>query len=130
MLIKRLEALQSLRPNFKKVEEYFSRESVLTGFYYITSDTRDPKISYRSRAIFGDGPGGEDAATGSAAGCATSWLVRYGLSPSDQPIHIEQGVEMKRPSHIFTHASKQVDKITEVRVGGHAVEVLHGEYSL
>jgi len=103
---------------------------VRTGFYYITSDTRNSKISYRSRAIFGDGPGGEDAATGSAAGCATSWLVRCGLSPSDRPIHIEQGVKMKRPSHIFTHASKPGDKITDVRVGGHAVELLHGEYTI
>ena len=130
MLIKRLEALQALRPNFKKIEEYFSREPVLTGFYYLTADTRDAKISYRARAIFGDGSGGEDAATGSAAGCATSWLVRHGLSPSDRPIHIEQGVEIKRPSHIFTHARKQEDKVTDVRVGGHAVLLLHGEYSL
>jgi len=130
VLIKRLAALQSLRPNFKKIEEYFSREPVLTGFYYLTADTQDSKISYRSRALFADGPGGEDAATGSAAGCATSWLVRYGLSPSARTMHIEQGVEMKRPSHIFTHAAKQGDKVTDVRVGGHAVELLHGEYSL
>jgi len=58
VLIKRLEALRSLRPNFKRIEEYFSREPVRTDFYYITSDTRNSKISYRSRAIFGDGPGG------------------------------------------------------------------------
>jgi trans-2,3-dihydro-3-hydroxyanthranilate isomerase len=119
-----------LRPNFRKIEEYFSREPVLTGFYYLTADTQDSKISYRSRALFADGPGGEDAATGSAAGCATSWLVRYGLSPSARTIYIEQGVEMKRPSHIFTHAAKQEDKVTDVRVGGHAVELLHGKYSL
>jgi len=37
---------------------------------------------------------------------------------------------MKRPSHIFTHASKPGDKITDVRVGGHAVELLHGEYTI
>jgi trans-2,3-dihydro-3-hydroxyanthranilate isomerase len=130
LLLKSLAALQSLRPNFKRIEEYFSREPALTRFYYITADTQDTKISLRSRGLFGDGPGGEDAATGSAAGCATSWLVRYGLSPSAQPIHILQGVEMKRPSHIFAHATKQGDKVADLRVGGHAIEVLRGEYSL
>ena len=130
VLLKRLEALESLRPDFKKIREYFSHESVLTDFYYLTADTQDPKINYRSRGIFGDGPGGEDAATGSAAGCATSWLVRYGLSPSDETLHINQGVEMKRPSHLFTRATKQSDTVSNVRVGGHAVEIAYGEYSL
>jgi len=37
---------------------------------------------------------------------------------------------MKRPSHIFTHASKLGDKITDVRVGGHAVELLQDEYTI
>jgi predicted PhzF superfamily epimerase YddE/YHI9 len=37
---------------------------------------------------------------------------------------------MKRPSHIFAHATKQGDKVADLRVGGHAIEVLRGEYSL
>jgi len=130
VFVKRLETLQSLRPDFAKIREYFSHESVLTDFYYLTADTKDPKINYRSRGIFGDGPGGEDAATGSAAGCAISWLVRYGLSPSDETLHINQGVEMKRLSHLFTRATKQSGKVSNVRVGGHAVEIAYGEYSL
>jgi predicted PhzF superfamily epimerase YddE/YHI9 len=43
---------------------------------------------------------------------------------------MEPGVEMKRSSHIFTHAAKPEGKITDVRVGGHVVELLHGGYSL
>lgn len=57
-------------------------------------------------------------------------LVRNGAVKSGQRIHIEQGVEMKRPSQIFARAEKQGDTILNVRVGGHAVEVMEGEYSL
>jgi trans-2,3-dihydro-3-hydroxyanthranilate isomerase len=73
---------------------------------------------------------GEDPATGSAAGCTASWLVRYGLQKSGETVHIEQGVEMQRPSHIYARAEKHGGKITNVRVGGHAVEVAQGEYAL
>jgi len=73
---------------------------------------------------------GEDPATGSAAGCTASWLLRYGLQKSAETLHIEQGVEMQRPSHIYARAEKHGDKITNVRVGGHAVEVAQGEYAL
>jgi len=48
----------------------------------------------------------------------------------DQIVHNLQGVEMKRPSHIFMRVSQQGDKITNVRVGGHAVEITEGELSL
>jgi predicted PhzF superfamily epimerase YddE/YHI9 len=59
-----------------------------------------------------------------------SWLVRYGLQKSAETLHIEQGVEMQRPSHIYVRAEKYGDKITNVCVGGHAVEVAQGEYAL
>jgi predicted PhzF superfamily epimerase YddE/YHI9 len=39
-------------------------------------------------------------------------------------------VEIKRPSQIFASAEKVADKVQNVRVGGNAVEVLQGEYSL
>src|ERR1700712_2994274 len=47
---------------------------------------------------------GEDPATGSAAGCCISWLVRHGLAKSETPIVIEQGIEIHRPSRITTQA--------------------------
>ena len=37
---------------------------------------------------------------------------------------------MQRPSHIYARAEKHGGKITNVRVGGHAVEVAQGEYAL
>jgi trans-2,3-dihydro-3-hydroxyanthranilate isomerase len=125
--LRNLRTLQSLNPDSRKVRAYFEHAADMTDFYYITRDTQNPAVDIRARGLFSTG---EDPATGSAAGCAISWMVRYGAAKSVQTIHIEQGVEMKRPSQIFARAEKQGDKILNVRVGGHAVEVMEGEYSL
>jgi trans-2,3-dihydro-3-hydroxyanthranilate isomerase len=125
--LKSLRTLQFLDPDPRKVRTYFERGPHMSDFYYVTRDTQDPAVGIRARGLFSTG---EDPATGSAAGCAISWMVRYGAAKSSQTVHIEQGVEMKRPSQIFARADKQDDKILNVRVGGHAVEVMEGEYSL
>jgi trans-2,3-dihydro-3-hydroxyanthranilate isomerase len=125
--LRNLRTLQSLNPDSRKVRTYFEHAADMTDFYYITRDTQDPAVDVRARGLYSTG---EDPATGSAAGCAISWMVRNGVVKSGQRIHIEQGVEMKRPSQIFAGAEKQGDKILDVRVGGHAVEVMEGEYSL
>jgi trans-2,3-dihydro-3-hydroxyanthranilate isomerase len=125
--LRNLRTLQSLNPDSRKVRAYFEHAADMTDFYYITRDTQNPAVDIRARGLFSTG---EDPATGSAAGCAISWLVRNGVVKSGQRIHMEQGVEMKRPSQIFASAEKQGDKILNVRVGGHAVEVMEGEYSL
>jgi trans-2,3-dihydro-3-hydroxyanthranilate isomerase len=125
--LKHLRTLQALDPDSRKIRDYFRDIAGVNDFYYITRDTQHAAIDIRARGLYITG---EDPATGSAAGCAISWLVRYGIVKSGQKIHIEQGVEMKRPSHIFARAEKQGDKITNVRVGGNAVEVMEGEYAL
>ena len=125
--LKRLSTLQSLRPNSEKVRAYFGEANSLIDFYYITRDTGDPKVTIRSRGLFTTG---EDSATGSASGCTISWMVRHGVVQADQDVHNLQGVEMKRPSHIYMRAGKNGDKVTNVRVGGHAVEIAEGEFSL
>jgi trans-2,3-dihydro-3-hydroxyanthranilate isomerase len=122
-----LDVLKALQPRQAEIQTYFEAESTSTDFYYVTRDTRDEMVGLRARGIDSIG---EDPATGSAAGCTASWLVRYGLQKSAETLHIEQGVEMQRPSHIYARAEKHGDKITNVRVGGHAVEVAQGEYVL
>jgi len=67
---------------------------------------------------------GEDPATGSAAGCAAAWMVASGVAQPDERVLIEQGIEMKRPSRIFVHASRGDNGVVNVRVGGNAVEVM------
>jgi trans-2,3-dihydro-3-hydroxyanthranilate isomerase len=95
--------------------------------YFICPEERQGWLEVRARMFF---YGGEDPATGSAAGCAVSWMVRHGLAKSGQQILIHQGVEAGRPSEIFVRATREGEKITNVRVGGYAVEVLRGTVSL
>jgi len=73
---------------------------------------------------------GEDPATGSAAGCATAWMVQHGLIASEETALIEQGIEIKRPSQIHVRATQTPQGVRNVRVGGYTVEVLRGEASL
>jgi trans-2,3-dihydro-3-hydroxyanthranilate isomerase len=71
--------------------------------------------------------GGEDPATGSAAGCAISYLVGHGLVPGGERIHLRQGIEIERPSDIFLSARRQNSSVTDVRVGGSTVLVAKGQ---
>ena len=95
--------------------------------YFICPEERESWRQVRARMFF---YGGEDPATGSAAGCAVSWMVRHGLAKSDKQILIRQGVEAGRPSEIFVRASCEDERVTNVRVGGYAVEVLRGTVNL
>ena len=127
--IKRLSTLQRLHLAPQKAYEYLRQEAGLElgDFYYVTRDTGDPKIGLRARAIFSNG---EDPATGSAAGCTSAWMVKYGLAQPDQTMLILQGVEAKRPSRLFVRSSRSGQDISNVRVGGHAVQIMQGEVTL
>jgi trans-2,3-dihydro-3-hydroxyanthranilate isomerase len=85
--------------------------------------------------------GGEDPATGSAAGCAISYLVRHGAVASEQTIHVRQGVEIGRPSDLFLSARLTEDSkmptaapsrinVTDVSVGGSTILVAKGRLFL
>jgi trans-2,3-dihydro-3-hydroxyanthranilate isomerase len=125
--VKSLRALSELRLDWKTVSGYLERRSDAQFFYFVTRETQDPAARLHARMIFYNG---EDPATGSAAGCAAAWMVRHGIAQADEHVLIEQGIEAKRPSRIFVRAGMKGDRITNVRVGGHAVEVLRGEVVL
>jgi trans-2,3-dihydro-3-hydroxyanthranilate isomerase len=101
--------------------------------YYVAPEEGESWEKVRARMFL---YGGEDPATGSAAGCAVSWIIRHGLAKSDEQIVIRQGVEAGRPSELFVRANREgpgrtgEDKITNVRVGGYAVEILRGRLNL
>ena len=66
--------------------------------------------------------GGEDPATGSAAGPLCAYLYRHGLGSR---LEISQGVEMRRPSMLL--AEMEEDR---VRVSGGVVVVIEGNVTL
>ena len=96
-------------------------------FYFLSPQQREDRLEARARMFF---YGGEDPATGSAAGCAASWMVQHGIVNSDEQMLIRQGAEIRRPSEMYVRATRDGQRVTNVRVGGYAVEVLRGTVRL
>jgi trans-2,3-dihydro-3-hydroxyanthranilate isomerase len=101
----------------------FLRKTGANLFYFLCPERREGRLETGARMFF---YGGEDPATGSAAGCAVSWMVQHGVADSDEQVLIRQGAECRRPSEIHVRATREGGRITNVRVGGYAVEILRG----
>ena len=96
-------------------------------FYCITRAHPNSGADWHARMQFDTG---EDPATGSASGCAISYLVRHGVVPGGQSIVIEQGVEISRPSRIHASATIENNSVTKVFVGGRTIPVASGRFFL
>jgi trans-2,3-dihydro-3-hydroxyanthranilate isomerase len=124
--LKSLATIQNLRIDLARGTEYLEKTGAKF-FYFVSRETTDPSARLHARMLFYSG---EDPATGSAAGCAAAWMVAHGVAQPDERVLIEQGIEMQRPSRIFVRASRNDNRVVNVRVGGHAVEVMRGEVFL
>jgi trans-2,3-dihydro-3-hydroxyanthranilate isomerase len=96
-------------------------------FHCVTRAHAGSGADWHARMQFDNG---EDPATGSASGCTIAWLVRHGVVSSGQPIVIEQGVEMLRPSRIHVSATLVDGAVTKVFVGGRTIPVASGRFFL
>lgn len=85
---------------------------------------------WKSRMFWHGTGGGEDAATGSAAGPLACHLARHGWIAWGDEIVITQGVEINRPSTLHARADGADGLIDRVEVGGSAVVVARGEFRL
>ena len=124
--VRTLAALQRLRVDGAGATAHAGKTDAKF-FFFVSTETVDPKAQVHARMIFYNG---EDPATGSASGCCAAWLVRHGLAASDERVLIEQGLECGRPSKLFVSAERRGDAVTNVRVGGSAVEVARGVFTL
>ena len=124
--LKSLAVMRNLQIDRNRAAEYLTRTEGKF-FYFVTRETVDREARLRARMLFYNG---EDPATGSAAGCSAAWMVAHGVATPDERVLIEQGVEMKRPSRIFVRASQSDNRVVNVRVGGHSVEIMRGEVFL
>jgi trans-2,3-dihydro-3-hydroxyanthranilate isomerase len=117
-------ALSRLRVNQEAATPWL-RERGARWFYVLGPDANVAagQSDWRARMQF---YGGEDPATGSAAGCAISYLVAHNAVASGRQIHVRQGVEMGRPSDLFLSAKIISANVTDVRVGGSTVSVAMG----
>jgi trans-2,3-dihydro-3-hydroxyanthranilate isomerase len=136
-VLRSLEALQRLKVDQERTTPWL-RERGARWFYVLAPDlvqnencakhqNQSPAQQWRARMQF---YGGEDPATGSAAGCAISYLVARGVAPSGVRVHVRQGVEIGRPSDLFLSAIKVFARIADVRVAGSTVLVAKGQLFL
>ena len=114
-------ALARLRVNQQEATEWLRRRGAR--WFYVLGPTGGDEPAWRARMQFN---GGEDPATGSAAGCAISYLVERGAVAAGTRVHLRQGVEMGRPSDLILSAHDQTAKVVDVRVGGSTVLVATG----
>ena len=121
-------ALERLKVNQDEAVEWLRERGAR--WFYVLAPSVDEKldgVKFRSRMQF---YGGEDPATGSAAGCAIAYLVSRGAVSSATRVHVRQGVEMGRPSDLFLSARKESAKVSDVRVAGSTVLVAKGQLFL
>ncbi len=116
--VRREDAISSAAPDFALVETLLaSCEAV--NLYLVCYDGRE---GVRARMFTQWVHGGEDAATGSAAGPLCAYLNARGETSR---VEISQGVEMGRPSTLVAEVDGD-----RMRVSGGVVVVIRGEVSL
>jgi trans-2,3-dihydro-3-hydroxyanthranilate isomerase len=120
------QTLSDLKFSYGQAAE-FLKNTGANFFYFLCPERREDRLEARARMFF---YGGEDPATGSAAGCAASWMVQHEVAKSDEQVLIRQGIECRRPSEMYVGASREGERVTNVRVGGYAVEILRGTVEL
>ena len=96
-------------------------------WFYFLGPTGEQAPAFRARMQF---YGGEDPATGSAAGCAIAYLVEREIVPSGHQVHLRQGIEISRASEIFFTASRLDGLTCQIRVAGSTVPVASGQLLL
>ena len=72
----------------------------------------------------------EDPATGSAAGPLALHLARHGRIAFGDEIEISQGTVIGRPSTLYARVDGSADAVDRIEVGGSAVIVARGEFSI
>lgn len=126
VVLRSMEALERLHVDQNAATAWL-RQRGARWFYVLApapDEHRNSAPQWRARMQF---YGGEDPATGSAAGCAISYHVARGSVPSGVRIHLRQGVEIGRPSDLFLSAKKDSAKVRDVRVAGSTVFVAKGQ---
>lgn len=124
--IRSLDVIRRMNPSWASIANFVERRQAKF-LYFVSRETVDPNATLHARMFF---YGGEDPATGSAAGCCTGWAVAHGVLAPEKHGLIEQGFEMLRPSKIYIRGSLEQGTVKNVRVGGFCVEVAHGEFFL
>ena len=120
--LRSMEVAARLQIPYNRAQPCLSRSDAKF-FHCITRAPKDTGADWHARMQFYNG---EDPATGSASGCTIAYLVQHGLAASGQPVILQQGIEMHRPSRIHVQASLSGSFISRVFVGGRTIHVANG----
>lgn len=124
VVLKSRAAMEKVSFDWRQLTEYLAKGDKQRGIYLLTRDTIDGGAKLHARKLTARL---EDPATGSAAGCAAAYAVKYGLIRSGERVRMEQGHLMGRPSLLLIGATKGAgEQIGKVEVGGSSVLVLEG----
>jgi len=132
VLLRSMEVARRLQINQREAAAWLEKSDAKF-FYCIAATAHEDSVTAALQAVWHARMqfyGGEDPATGSAAGCCISWLVKQGLAKSNEPVVIEQGIEILRPSLITARASLESGHVGYVRVSGRTIPVASGSFFL
>ena len=124
-----LEALSRCLINPMLLSEIYLAYGAI-GCYVFTFETIEKDSKIHARFFAPDDNIVEDAATGSAAGSLSGYLIHHGAIETIEKnarFTIEQGDFMKRPSRIFAEVSGEKGIVEIVKIGGSSVVVARGE---
>jgi trans-2,3-dihydro-3-hydroxyanthranilate isomerase len=125
--LKSVEALGRLAVPPKESAAWLTAHGARWFYCIAPADAEAAQPVWRARMQF---YGGEDPATGSAAGCCAAYMVRSGLLLPDVNLVLEQGIEILRPSRIVARAKKVDGRVWDVRVSGRTIPVATGQFFL
>ncbi len=126
--VKSLSAIQGAAGNIKKLDEFF-KEKTSFAPYLFTLETMNKQAKVHTRFFAGHRGITEDAATGSAAGPLTAYLLKHDVFGKDFKIQNEQGIEMGRPSKILMKGVVKDNRYI-IKIGGTCAYVGRGQFEI
>lgn len=126
--VKSLSAAQRASGNVNKLAEFFTEKTAFVP-YLFTLETLNERTSVHTRLFAAHLGIIEDAATGSAAGPLTAYLLKYKVFGNSFTIQNEQGMEMGRPSLIRMKGELK-DNRFKIQIGGNCAYVGKGQFTV
>jgi trans-2,3-dihydro-3-hydroxyanthranilate isomerase len=129
--VKSLEVLNRIRVEPNLLSESYEKLGAM-GAYVFTLETLEETSKAHARFFAPSDNIPEDAATGSACGALSSYLVHHGAvrekdADGFHRFTVEQGDFMKRPSRIHAQVKGEKGNVELTKIGGNSVVVAQGE---
>lgn len=126
--VKSLAAMGRASGQVNQMSSFFEKSGAFAP-YLFTLETVSKQAGVHTRFFVGHIGIIEDAATGSAAGPLTAYLLKHKVFDSSFAIENEQGLEMGRPSRILMQGEFRDNRYV-IKIGGNCAYVGRGEFEI